>query len=302
MNVLIAGGTGFIGRALALEAHGKGHSVCILSRAPGKHRSSFPEGIHLAEWGPSREGWQRHVDGADAVINLAGTGIASGLWTPARKHRILESRLTATSALVNAIRASSRRPECYIQASAVGYYGPRGEEPVTEQTPPGDDFLANVAKAWEHASEPLEDAGVRRILLRTGIVLSAEGGALPRMALPFRLFAGGPLGDGQQYMPWIHLQDEVRAIIHLVTHSTSSGAYNLTAPEPVTNRIFAAALGHTLGRPSWLPIPALLLRVVLGEMADTLLHGQRVMPARLLSEGFQYTFPDLTTALNAIYP
>jgi len=301
MKVIIAGGTGMIGKALSLALLQDQHRVSILSRRPEKQRTNFPKAIHLIKWDPSREGWQHHVAGADAIINLAGTGIASGRWTSSRKRSILQSRLAATSAMVHAIQASSKKPGCYIQASAVGYYGPRGQEPVTEQSSPGEDYLANVTKEWEIASQPLEDAGVRRILLRTGIVLSAEGGALPRLAIPFRLFAGGPIGGGQQYMPWIHLKDEVRAIVHLLRQPTSSGVYNLTAPEPVTNRVFAAALGHALRRPSWLPIPSWLLRVVLGEMADTLLHGQRAMPTRLLSEEFQFTFPDLPAALEAIY-
>jgi len=301
MKVVIAGGTGMIGKALSLALLEDQHRVTILSRRPEKHLTSFPEGIQLVGWDPCGDGWQHHLEDARAVVNLAGAGIASGRWTQARKRAILDSRISSVNALITAMLQMDLRPVRYLQASAVGYYGAHANDIIEEQQAPGDDFLARVTAAWESASDPLEKEGVRRILLRTGLVLARRGGALPRLALPFHFLLGGRLGSGKQYMPWIHLEDEVRAIQHLLLQPQAAGPYNLSAPEPVTNGEFARVLGRAMRRPAWLPLPPWVLRVLLGELAGTLLTGQRAVPTRLLSEGFRFKYTHLQDALEAIY-
>ncbi|MGD2115570.1 MAG: TIGR01777 family oxidoreductase, partial [Acidobacteriota bacterium] len=246
--------------------------------------------------------WGAELEGARAVVNLAGESVAGGRWTASRKRRIRESRLASTRAVCRAIERASERPEVLLQGSAVGFYGPReGDGRLTEDSGPGDDFLARVTIDWEAASRPVEEIGVRRCLLRTGVVLSTAGGALPQMALPFKLFAGGPAGDGSQWVPWIHLRDEVLAIRFLLETAAARGPFNLTAPEPVTNRELSRALGAALGRPSLLRAPSFALRLALGEMAEVVLEGQRAVPERLLAAGFEFEFPDVRTALADLY-
>ncbi len=298
MRILIAGGTGLIGRALCEELAAPGNDVIVLSRRP-EAANGLPAGVRAERWdGRSTEGWQGLVDGAGAIVNLAGENIGAGRWTAERKRRIRASRLDASRAVVEACEAASRRPAVLVQASAVGYYGPRGDEPVAEDEPPGDDFLAGVCRDWEAASVRVEELGVRRALLRTGIVLSTRGGALPRLLLPFHLFAGGPLGGGRQGFPWIHVSDEARAIRFLIESERARGPFNLAAPDPPDNRGFCRALGRVLRRPSWLPAPAFALRLLLGEMSTLILDGQRAVPKRLLQEGFEFRFVDAEAALR----
>jgi uncharacterized protein len=295
MNVLIAGGTGLLGSALVNRLKSEGHDVRVLSRRP---RSP-----HDIAWTPDGTAgpWASALDDADAVVNLAGESIASGRWTAARKARIRDSRLHATRSLVAAIQRAARRPSVFISGSAIGYYGPHGEEPVTEQTPPGDDFLATVCREWETEARRAADV-TRLVLLRTGIVLAREGGALPPMALPFRLFAGGPVGSGRQYQPWIHRDDWVAMTAWAVRTPAVSGPLNVTAPTPVTNRELAQTLGRVLGRPAFMPAPAFAMRAILGEMADALLlTGARVIPAHAQAMGFHFEYPTLEPALRAIY-
>jgi hypothetical protein len=300
MHVIITGGTGLIGRHLAQDLAADGHRVSILTRHPEKHQGLSGQ-IQLIGWdAKTTEGWAQLVDEADAVVNLTGAGIADARWTPARKQLIRDSRVDAGQALVAAIRAAQSKPRVLIQASAVGYYGPCGDELITEESPPGKDFLAQVCVQWEASTAPVEDMGVRRAIIRTGIVLSQQGGALPRMLLPFKLFVGGPLGNGKQYFPWIHIQDEVRAIRFLLELDQASGAYNLTAPNPPTNAEFSRALGKVLGRPAFLPTPALALKILFGEMATVLLDGQRAVPERLLQQGFSFRFTEAEEALRDI--
>ncbi len=299
MRVIIAGGTGLIGRALAADLVQDGHHVIVLSRTPERYTGHLPAGVQVERWDARRaEGWAHLADGADAIVNLAGENIAAGRWTPERKRRIRESRLNAGRAVVEAVQAASNRPRVVVQASAVGYYGPCGDEEVTENHPPGSDFLARVCVEWEASTAPVEELGVRRPILRTGIVLSTEGGALPRMLPPFKLGLGGRLGSGRQWFPWIHIRDEVRAIRFLVEREDASGPYNLTAPNPVTNAELTRALGRVLGRPALLPVPALALKVLFGEMATVLLDGQRAVPRRLLEAGFSFEFTDVEAALR----
>lgn len=298
MKVVISGGTGLVGRALVASLRRDGHGAVVLTRRPGSV-SGLPEGTVVAGWDAvSVEPLVEVLEGADAVVHLAGSGIAEGRWTDERKRRIRASRVESSRALAEAIGRCSRRPSALVQASAVGYYGGRGDETLTEESAPGQGFLPAVCAEWEAASAPVESLGVRRVLLRTGIVLARDGGALPRMALPFRLFVGGPVGDGKQWMPWIHLADEVAAIRFLLETEGAAGPFNLTAPEPLTNLDFCRALGRALGRPSWMPAPAFALRLVFGEMAEILLEGQRALPARLLEAGFTFRFPTAEQALG----
>ncbi|MCS7251989.1 MAG: TIGR01777 family oxidoreductase [Anaerolineae bacterium] len=298
MRVLIPGGTGFLGRALAGRLQEAGYEVVVLSRQP--ERARLPPGVRAVRWdGRTAAGWAPLADGAFAIINLAGESIGQR-WTETVKRRIRESRLLASQAVVEAIAAAGTKPQVLLQSSAVGYYGPRGDQPLTEDDPPGTDFLARLGVEWEAITQPVEAMGVRRVILRTGVVLERDGGALAQMLLPFRLFLGGPLGDGRQGFSWIHRLDWVEAVKFLMEHSEARGPYNLTAPQPVCNAEFARTLGRVLGRPSWLPVPAFALRLAFGEGADFLLTGQLVLPRRLLEAGFQFRYPDLESALRAI--
>jgi uncharacterized protein (TIGR01777 family) len=298
MRIVITGGTGLIGSALARDLGEAGHEVVVLTRDPDKV-SSLPPNTRAARWdGKTAAGWAEFLDGDTAVVHLAGESIAAGRWTEAKKRRIRESRVESGRAVLAAIRQAAAKPRVLLQGSAVGYYGPCGDEIVTEAHPPGHDFLGNVCAEWEASTAEVESLGVRRAVLRTGVVLSDAGGALPRMALPFRLLAGGPLGNGRQWFPWIHIADEVGAIRFLLEREDARGPFNLTAPKPLTNRDFSRALGKALHRPSLAPAPAFALRLVLGEMADALLTGQRAVPHRLLEHGYAFRHPEALGALR----
>jgi uncharacterized protein (TIGR01777 family) len=296
MTIIIAGGAGFLGSALAGAWRQDGREVLVLTRRP--------RGEHQIGWSPGSGAdgeWVAAVQNADAVVNLAGESIAGGRWTAARKAAIRDSRLRATRALAGAILNSPSRKPVFVSASGVGVYGPRGDEAVTEDTPPGFDFLASVCREWE-AEALAAAASARVVLLRTGLVLSNDGGALPRMALPFRFFGGGPSGSGRQYMPWIHVDDWVAMTRWAVSTPSVSGPLNVVAPNPVTNAEFARELGRALRRPAFLPAPAFALRLALGEMADALLlAGQRALPAKALALGFSFRYAALQDALRAIY-
>lgn len=298
MRVIITGGTGLIGRALANSLCADGHEVIILSRSLAQ-ASNLPAGARLATWDArSAAGWGQLADGADAIVNLAGENIGAARWTPERKRRILESRLNAGQAVVQAVEAAAHKPGVVIQASGIGIYGPHGDEELTEESPPGDGFLERVAVQWEACTAPVETWGVRRAIIRSGVVLSKEGGSLPRMVLPFRFFVGGPIGNGRQWFSWIHLADEVRAIRFLMEHPNASGPFNLCSPEPLTNAQFSRVIGHVMGRPAWLRVPAWAMRLLFGEMASILLTGQRAVPRRLLDLGFTFLFPRAEEALR----
>lgn len=244
------------------------------------------------------EGWHSLLDGDYAIVNLAGENISSGRWTSERKRAIVESRLDVSQAVVEAVRAANRKARIVIQASGIGYYGHCGDEKITEELPLGHDFLARLAADWESSTAPVEAMGVRRVIIRTGLVLSKEGGALPRMLLPFCFLVGGRLGSGRQWFPWIHIADEVNAIRFLIENESASGPFNLTAPVPLTNDEFSHLLGRQLRRPAFIPVPALALRLLFGEMATALLDGQRAVPQRLLQLGFTFRFPTVSSALS----
>jgi len=291
-RIVLTGGSGLIGRALTEELAGEGRELLVVSRAP-ERVAGLPAGARAIGW----EELPASVDGAAAVVNLAGEPIAGGRWTEERKRRIVESRRRAADACVAALAAARARPPVLLQASAVGYYGSRGDETLAETSPPGEGFLAETTAAWEEASAGAEALGVRRVVLRTGVVLDPRGGALAKMLPPFRLGLGGPLGSGRQWMPWIHRADQTAAIRFLLDRSDLAGPFVLAAPSPVRNREFGRALGRALGRPALLPAPALALRLLFGEMAEVVLGGQRVRPGRLLAAGFAFRFPELGGAL-----
>jgi uncharacterized protein (TIGR01777 family) len=299
MRVLIAGGTGLLGRAFTARLLHSGHQVWVLSRSPQSAR--VPAGATVVKWDArTPRGWQELVGQVDAVANLAGENLGAGLWTASRKKRILESRVHAGQAIVAACEQAVRRPRVLLQASAVGYYGPTADQLLDETSPPGTDFLAQVCVAWEGATQPVEALGVRRVIIRTGLVLTPEGGFLPPVLLQFRLFAGGPIGNGMQWWPWIHLQDQLAAMEFLLLHETASGAYNLCAPNPVRMKDFGRELARALRRPYWLPAPAFVLRLLLGEMSLLVVGGQRVVPKRLLEAGYRFQFEQLGLALKDV--
>jgi uncharacterized protein (TIGR01777 family) len=302
VRIIITGATGFIGRALAKELVGAGYEVVVLSRNPKTAKGLFEDKISAVRWdGNSSEGWKDYVNGAFAIINLAGENIAAGRWTKKRKQAILESRLNAGKAIVEAVKQAQQKPKVVIQSSGIGYYGSGSEEMLDESSPPGEGFLPQVAKQWESSTKEVESLGVRHVVIRTGIVLGMDGGALPRLVRPFRFFVGGHLGSGKQWFSWIHISDEVRAIRFLVGKEELRGAFNLTSPGALQQKQFCKILGKAMSRPSWLPVPGLLMRLFMGEMAEELLlSGQRVIPKRLLEAGYEFQYLEAESALHEI--
>ena len=301
MRVLITGGTGLIGRPLSAALVADGHDVTVLTRDPQKVKD-MPAGVKLAAWdGQSAHGWGELADGAGAIINLAGENLSGGRWTKEMKQKIRQSRTRAGKAVMEAIAAAAVKPKVLVQSSAVGYYGTAtGDKPLTETDAAGNDFLAKVCFDWEHSTAGASRLGVRRPVLRTGVVLANEGGAFPKLLLPFKFFAGGPLGSGKQWLPWIHIEDEVRAIQFALTNEAADGPINLAAPNPVTNSEIAKKLGEILGRPSFLPAPGFALQTVLGEMSVLVLEGQRAVPGKLQALGFQFKYPTIEPALRQL--
>jgi uncharacterized protein (TIGR01777 family) len=294
MRVFVTGATGLIGRALCRTLVEKGHSVTALSRSHAP--AGLPAGIRAVGGDPATPGsWQQELARCDACVNLAGEPLARGRWTAERKRAIRESRILATRNVAAAFREGG--PRVLVSGSAVGWYGSRGDDLLDESAPSASDFLGSVSRDWEAAAAPAAERA-RVVLLRTGIALSAEGGALPRLAAPFRLFAGGPIGNGSFWQPWIHLDDEVGLVLFALENEKASGPLNAVAPEPVRNRDFARALGQVLGRPSALPTPALAVRLAVGEMADVVVASQRVVPRKALDLGYRFRFERLGPALQ----
>lgn len=300
MRVIITGGTGLIGRALAQSLVTDGHEVIVLTRNPNRS-SGLQTAVQLVGWnGESANGWSQFADSTDAIVNLAGEGIADGRWSEERKRSIYLSRVNAGKAVMEAIEAATIKPKVLIQSSAVGYYGASDDRILTESAGPGADFLAQVCFDWEASTAGASSLGVRRVVIRTGIVLSNDGGAWPKIVLPFKLFAGGPMGNGKQYWPWIHLEDEVRAIRFLMENPEASGVYNLSAPTPLTSSQFAKVLGGVMGRPAFFPAPAPALKIALGAMSTVLLDGQRAVPQRLQDVGFTFKYANAESAFRAL--
>jgi uncharacterized protein (TIGR01777 family) len=306
MRVLIAGGSGLIGRALCEELVPHGYEVIILSRTP-ERSSNPPDGVRAVGWDArTSEGWGHLADGAHAIVNLTGASIAGerffpSRWTDARRRVIQESRLGSSRAVVEAVAQAEQKPRVLVQASGVGYYGYHGDEVLTEDAGPGDDWAARfTAEEWEPSTAAVEGMGVRRVIVRTGMVLDAEEGALPRLLLPFRLFVGGPMGSGKQWYSWIHLRDEARALRFLIENDEANGAFNLTAPNPVRNGEMAKLIGRVMRRPSFIPVPGFALRLAFGEVAEVVLQGQRAVPKGLLDLGFEFDFPEAEAALRDV--
>ncbi|MCL4561414.1 MAG: TIGR01777 family oxidoreductase [Chloroflexi bacterium] len=300
LKVILAGGSGFIGNLLAKSLIADGATVWVLSRNPLKAR--LPDGVQGVEWDArTAQGWGSLVKKADVIVNLTGENLGSARWTAERKKRMLASRVNSGLAILEAIQNTPRRPRVLVQASAVGYYGLTGSRIVTEKDGPGNDFLSRICVQWEAATQPAEDLGVRRVVIRSGVVISPEQTALRQMALPIRLFVGGPLGSGAQWFPWIHPKDEVDAIRYLLAHPEANGAYNLAAPEAITNEHFGRILARLLRRPYWLAVPSFALRLLLGEMSVMVLEGQRVIPERLQALGYRFHFETTRAALENLY-
>lgn len=302
MRIVLAGGTGFIGGALTEALLARGDAVVLLARDAPAARERWDGRVETAAWDGKTTGeWAKAIDGADAVVNLAGESVAAKRWTAERKLLLMRSRIDSTRALVAAISQAAQRPKTLLSASAVGYYGGAPEGEAAESAPQGRDFLAALCGQWEREALAAEPLGARVVLLRIGVVLAGGGGALAKMTPPFKLCVGGPLGGGGQPFPWIHRDDVAGAILFLIGREDVSGPVNLVAPDPKTNAEFSAALGRALRRPSWLPAPAVVLRLLLGEMSEMLLGGQRAVPRKLLSAGYAFKHPDAADALNAIF-
>jgi len=301
MRVVITGASGFIGKTLCRELR-KDYEVIALSRDASRAAASVGNWAKVVEWdGRTTANWVREADGAFAIINLAGENVAAGRWNESKKASILHSRLDSSRAVLEAIRKVNNKPAVVIQASAVGYYGSRRDEQLDEASMPGEGFLANVCQRVESFAEEIEHLGVRCVVIRTGIVLGRDGGALARLIKPFRFYIGGYLGSGRQWFSWISLEDEVSAIRFLMLNENLKGVFNLVAPQPVTMKGLCVILGKVLHRPAWLHVPGFAVRFALGEMAkEMLLSGQRVRPKRLLAAGFKFKYADVEKALNAI--
>ena len=296
MNIVVSGGTGFIGRPLCRLLIEHGHDVTVLSRR--RDENAADSRATIVYWdGVTHGTWERALMSANAVINLAGTPIADRRWTTKRKEVLIESRVGTTRLLIEAMSALPQGPETLINGSAIGFYGPRDDQPLRETAAPGSGFLTDLCRRWEQQAMLAERLGSRVVCLRTGMVLGKQGGALPRMLLPFRLFMGGPIGSGDQWISWIHLDDLTRLIHWLLITPHITGGVNAVAPHPVTMREFAATVGSVLKRPSWLPVPAWALRLALGELATLMTTGQRVIPIVALQNGFEFRPPSLFMAL-----
>lgn len=302
MRFIVVGASGLVGRGLCRSLLVGGHTVAALTRDTPRSRRMIPPGAEIVPWDPDREGpWRQAVMAADAVVNLAGESIAARRWSGSVKRSLRSSRLTATRAIVDALLEAGRPDAVLLSASASGFYAPSLHGAASETSPAGSGFLAQLCADWEHEAMRAEEAGIRVVLLRLATVLSAEGGALPRMALPFRLFVGGPLGSGRQSMSWIHADDAARMIEWAALAPSVAGPMNVCAPRPVSMREFAMQLGIALGRPALLPVPGFVLRALMGEMAETVLTSCRLAPEVAERGGFDWRHPGLPEALHAIF-
>jgi uncharacterized protein (TIGR01777 family) len=305
MRVFVTGGTGLIGSRLIRKLLGRGDQVVLLTRRYGPARQIAGPECRLVEGDPTQAGeWMNAVADCDAIINLAGENIFAHRWSTAFKTALMDSRVHSTQHVVEALAQKPTRaggiPKVLINASAIGYYGPHGDEELTEDSPPGSDFMAEICVKWEEAARAAERLGARCVLLRIGVVLDTEGGALKKMLTPFKLFAGGPIGNGRQWMSWAHHEDITGLLLLALDNPEAHGPLNGTAPNPVTNRDFGKALGAALHRPAFMPTPAFALRLGLGEVADVITKGQRVLPRRALALGYQFKYPTIDTALRQL--
>jgi len=301
MKIVVTGATGFIGGALCNEL-AKEHNVVALTLSPEKAKALLDKAVEIIQWNPNMsDGWEKNLENSDAIVNLAGTNLASGRWSKNFKAEILDSRIKTSKVLIRAINNLKAKPKTIITASAIGFYGNRADEKLDEESKGGFGFLAGVAQEIEDCSTEFETLGLRSVVIRTGIVLGAGGGALPKMIMPFKFYIGGYWGSGYQWMSWISLADEVAAIKFLIENSNLHGVFNLTSPEPLTNRQLFQVLAKVLRKPCWLPIPAFVLKIMFGEMANELfLASQRVYPRKLIDAGFEFKYSELEKALESI--
>jgi uncharacterized protein len=304
MKVAVTGATGFVGSRLVERLQAEGHQILVLTRSAEHAKRVFPTAafpnVEIVDYSPLESGdWQRSLSGCNAVVNLAGAPIAESRWTSERKQEISESRKLGTRKIVEAIAQADPKPAVLINSSAIGYYGTSETATFEESAKPGSDFLAQVCQDWEYEAERVKSAGVRLVILRTGIVLGM-GGAIAKMLLPFRMFAGGPIGSGRQWFSWIHRDDLVSLILQALTQTDMAGTYNATAPNPVRMAELCQALGQVMHRPSWLPVPDFALEALLGDGAQVVLQGQQVLPKRTESSGFKFAYPTVKPALEEI--
>jgi uncharacterized protein len=304
MKIAVTGAGGFVGRRLLERLMAEGHQVLALVRDPAKLTDLFPPSsspnLSIVAYQPQESGaWQQAIAGCEGVVNLAGEPLAGDRWTPERKQAIMDSRQRGTQKLVEAIAQADPRPQVLVNASAIGYYGTSETRRFDEQSPPGNDFLAQVCQAWEAEAEKVKDSGTRLVILRFGIVLGM-GGAIAKMLPPFKLYAGGTLGSGRQWFSWIHREDLVSLIVQCLTQPNRVGVFNATAPGSVRMAELCTTLGRVLHRPTWLPVPDFVLELLLGEAAQVVLEGQQVVPQRLQSEHFDFQFPEIESALRDI--
>ncbi|WP_126147389.1 TIGR01777 family oxidoreductase [Synechococcus elongatus] len=298
MKIAITGATGFVGQRLVERLRAEGHELRILSQRPTVAQQLT--GCQVFDTA-TETSWLAALEGADAVVNLAGEPIAEQRWTPAQKQRLKNSRVQTTRALVTAITAATQKPQVLVTASAIGYYGTSEMAQFTEESAAGQDYLAEICQAWEQEAQAVTVSGTRLVTLRIGIVVG-PGGAIGKMLGPFKLFAGGPIGSGRQWVSWIQREDLVSLILEAIANPSYQGTYNATAPQAVRMADLSATLGEVLQRPSWLPVPAFALEALLGEGALLVLEGQQVLPKRLEAAGFQFRYPDLKSALQQFLP
>jgi len=298
MKVLIAGGTGFMGKHLIESLTADSHQVWVLTRNPNK----TIKGTQLIEWdGKTTEGWEQIVEEMDAVVNLSGLSLYNWPWTKGKKQRFHDSRVEPGRALAIAIQNASHRPDVLVQISGINHYGLRGETPANESTPPGDDYLAQLTVAWENSTKAVEEAAVRHVICRTAVVLAGDAILLWLMAMPVFLFLGGRFGDGKQALPWIHINDQIGAIRFLIENPEAKGAYNLISPQATSNAEFMRTLSKVLRRPYWFIFPTFLMRLVLGEMSLLVTEGRFSQPKHLLEQGYTFQFLNLEDALKDIF-
>ncbi|KAB2328532.1 TIGR01777 family protein [Cytobacillus depressus] len=300
MKIVLAGGTGFVGRTLTKELEKSGHEIFILTRNVSQRKNT--EAITYVSWLEKGNHPEEILEGIDAFINLAGESINSGRWTESRKKKILDSRLSATREALRILRRLNKKPHVFINASAIGYYGTSFTKTFTEKSSEkGEDFLATTVQQWEVEALKARDMGIRTICSRFGIILDQTDGALPRIALPYKLFAGGTVGSGEQWVSWIHLKDVVNGLLYALENEELEGPVNFTSPYPVSMKEFGKSLGQILHRPHWIPAPSFALRAVLGEMSLLILEGQKVLPTKLKEKGYPFLFEKLQDALKDIY-
>lgn len=299
MRIAITGGTGLVGKALTESLRADGHDLFILTRNP---QNGYQKGVAYVKWLSEDEDPASEIEAVDVIINLAGESINSGRWSDERKARIVNSRISATNEVVSILKCLKEKPKLLINASGIGFYGTSTVDTFTEANEKaGNDFLAQTVEKWEAATLEARELGVRTVFARFGVILDKKDGALPRIALPYHLFAGGTVGSGDQWLSWIHIKDVVHGLRHVIDSTDLSGPVNFCAPEAVTMKSFGKTLGSVLNRPHWIPAPSFALQLLLGEMSMLVLEGQRVIPEKLLKSGFSFTFPTLEEALHNIY-